>query len=92
MVAAPAEAPDDMEWPDDGDEAEFLSGSANRGESAGPAPGRDASPVVGEKLPALEELVARVPEGVRGILDDLFRAKFTGVRRFTAATQGDPPR
>jgi hypothetical protein len=33
--------------------------------------------------------VARVPEGVRGMLDDLFRAKFTGVRRFSAATRAD---
>jgi hypothetical protein len=35
-------------------------------------------------------LVARVPESVRAILDDLFRAKFTGVRRFTASTPADP--
>jgi hypothetical protein len=37
--------------------------------------------VIGDKLPALEELVARVPPPVLAILDDLFRAKFTGVRR-----------
>jgi len=36
--------------------------------------------------------VARVPEGVRGILDDLFRAKFTGVRRFTAAAGTEQPK
>jgi hypothetical protein len=35
--------------------------------------------------------VARVPEGVRGILDDLFRAKFTGVRRFKPAAITEPP-
>jgi hypothetical protein len=32
-------------------------------------------------LPALDELVPRVPAGVRDALDDLFRAKFTAVRR-----------
>jgi hypothetical protein len=37
---------------------------------------------VGDKLPPLDELVARVPADVLGLLDDLFRAKFTGVRKF----------
>jgi hypothetical protein len=44
---------------------------------------REVTPVVGDKLPPLEELVARVPAGVRAALDDLFRAKFTTVRRIT---------
>jgi hypothetical protein len=35
-----------------------------------------------EKLPALDELVARVPANVAELLDDLFRAKFTAVRRY----------
>jgi hypothetical protein len=43
-----------------------------------------SAPVIGEKLPPLEELVARVPANVLGILDDLFRVKFTGVRKFAA--------
>jgi hypothetical protein len=84
-------APDDAEWPDESDESEFLSGAASRGEIPAFAAGRPAAPVVGERLPPLDELVARVPEGVRGILDDLFRAKFTGVRRFTAAARSDQP-
>ncbi len=50
-----------------------------------PAAARAAVPVVGESLPSLDTLVARVPENIRGILDDLFRAKFTGVRRFAAS-------
>jgi hypothetical protein len=48
--------------------------------------------VVGEKLPALDELVAKVPENVRGILDDLFRAKFTGVRKFAPAVVPSEPK
>ena len=46
-------------------------------------PQRATVPVVGDTLPALDELVARVPPAVRGLLDDLFRAKFTSVRRVT---------
>jgi hypothetical protein len=38
-----------------------------------------------EKLPPLEQLVAQVPAPLRDLLDDLFRAKFTGVRRFAAS-------
>jgi hypothetical protein len=45
--------------------------------------------VIGEKLPPLDDLVARVPENIRVILDDLFRAKFTGVRKFTPAVRPD---
>lgn len=89
MPAEPAAPSDDAEWPDEGDESEFLSAAAGRGEA--PAPGPVASAVVGDRLPPLGDLVARVPEGLRGILDDLFRAKFTGVRRFAAAVRADPP-
>jgi hypothetical protein len=87
---APA-APDDGEWPDESDESEFLSAAGARGGSPAPGAGRSAPPIVGERLPPLEELVARVPSDIRGILDDLFRAKFTGVRRFSAAPLSDPP-
>jgi hypothetical protein len=51
-----------------------------------PSPARAAAPVIGDKLPPLEEMVARVPPHVLGMLDELFRAKFTGVRRI--APQG----
>jgi hypothetical protein len=40
-----------------------------------------AAPVDGDTLPPLDELVARIPAPVREILDDLFRARFTTVRR-----------
>ena len=42
------------------------------------ASARDEAPV---RLPSLDELVKRIPAPVRETLDDLFRAKFTGVRR-----------
>jgi hypothetical protein len=45
--------------------------------TAGPAP-REEPPL---KLPPLEGLVGRIPPGVRDALDELFRAKFTLVRR-----------
>jgi hypothetical protein len=85
-----AEAPvEEAEWPDEGDEAEFLSEAGNRGQQAEPDAGRPSAPVIGEKLPPLDDLVARVPENIRVILDDLFRAKFTGVRKFTPAARPD---
>ncbi len=56
-----------------------------------PADG-NAALVVGDKLPPLDELVARVPAGVLGLLDDLFRAKFTGVRKFAVPPPEAAPR
>lgn len=49
---------------------------------AAPAAVRTGVQATGEKLPSLEEMVARVPADVVALLDDLFRAKFTGVRRY----------
>jgi len=44
-------------------------------------------PVVGENLPSLDDVVRRVPAPVLALIDDLFRAKFTTVRRYSA----EPP-
>jgi hypothetical protein len=85
QAGPPPAPPDESEWPDENDEAAFLSDAAGRGEGPMPAAERAAVPVIGDSLPALDELVARVPADIRGILDDLFRAKFTGVRRFAAS-------
>jgi hypothetical protein len=76
------EEPDgEVEWPDDGEEAAFLSEA--RGQvQVELAPRQAASPA--EKLPHVDELVARIPPEVLGLLDDLFRAKFTTVRKFSA--------
>jgi hypothetical protein len=77
-----------VEWPDEGDEAAFLSEATARGEAPPAPPTRGDAPVLGDRLPALDELVARVPEGARDLLDELFRAKFTEVRRFPPAPGG----
>jgi hypothetical protein len=62
--------------------AAFLS----EGSTAAPAPEpvREAPRTAGAGLPGLDEVLARVPPDVLGILDDLFRAKFTTVRRYDA--------
>jgi hypothetical protein len=52
-----------------------------RGETPSPVA---AAPRPDGSLPPLEALVGRVPAHLAGLLDDLFRAKFTGVRRFPA--------
>jgi hypothetical protein len=79
----------DAEWPDDSDESSFLSEASARGESPRSVAAVRAPAAAGEKLPPLDELVARVPAPILGLLDDLFRAKFTGVRRYSAAEQTD---
>jgi hypothetical protein len=66
-------------WPGMADEASFLAEQRVQGivPPAGPAnEPTDLSP-----LPSLEELVQRIPAEARAALDDLFRAKFSGVRR-----------
>jgi hypothetical protein len=72
-----------LEWPDETEETAFLSEARSRGESVVPSPARASAKVVGDVLPPLEELVARVPPSVLAALDDIFRAKFTGVRRIS---------
>jgi len=73
---------DSAPWPGTADEASFLAEQRVQGvvppaATAGPAnEPTDLSP-----LPSLEELVQRIPAEARAALDDLFRAKFTGVRR-----------
>jgi hypothetical protein len=47
-------------------------------------------PAVSEKLPPVDELVARIPADVRGLLDDLFRVKFNSVRRFGTPDEVKP--
>ena len=72
-----------VSWPDDTAESSYLAEARERGEMTA-----TAAPKVEEKedadpkaLPSLDELVERIPPGVREVLDDLFRAKFTKVRR-----------
>jgi hypothetical protein len=70
-------------WPDESSESAFLSEARARGESVAPATAREemADETDAKALPSMEELVQRIPAEVREVLDDLFRAKFTTVRR-----------
>lgn len=75
-------------WPDETAEAAFIAEARERGEPIAAAPVRVAAKEEsGEKdgesknLPSLESLVDRLSPEVRETLDDLFRAKFTAVRR-----------
>jgi hypothetical protein len=73
-------------WPDETAEASFMAEARERGEPVATAPAR--APAADEndtgKLPPLEDLVNRIPADVREVLDDLFRVKFTSVRRVPA--------
>jgi len=71
-------------WPGETDEAAFLAESSEKqaSESADRAPARDEE-AAEAGLPALGGLVERVPREVRNLLDELFRAKFTAVRRIS---------
>lgn len=73
-----------MSWPSAADEAAFLGQGGQAHAEAGRAqmdPVANGSEPPEERTPSLDELVARVPADVREMLDDLFRAKFTAVRR-----------
>ena len=80
---------DDAPWPmDEAGESAFLAGAKERGETVGPVvpavAAAAAEPEETGALPALDELVQRIPPGVRGLLDELYRVKFTTVRRVPA--------
>jgi hypothetical protein len=81
--SAPSDEEAGVSWPDDTAESSYLAEARQRGEMPVPATSNaqekeDADP---KALPSLDELVERIPAGVREVLDDLFRAKFTKVRR-----------
>ncbi len=68
-------------WTDEAAEIAFLSEARERGEPVPPAAPEVAEEAGAGSLPPLDELVQRIPADVRGLLDDLFRAKFTAVKR-----------
>jgi hypothetical protein len=73
-------------WPDEAAESAFLAEARTHGEPSMVIPTGTAEPeeeneADGRKLPPLDDLVKRIPPEVREVLDDLFRAKFTAVRR-----------
>jgi len=69
----------DAPWPGMADEASFLA--EQRGQGIVPPAGVANEPTDLSPLPSLDELVQRIPAEARAALDDLFRAKFTSVRR-----------
>jgi hypothetical protein len=77
------EGDSDVTWPDESAESAFLSEARARGEPvmADTATAELAEETDPKSLPPLEELVQRIPPEVREVLDDLFRARFTTVRR-----------
>jgi hypothetical protein len=71
-------------WPDEAAESAFLA--ETRGAEAGAKPVVKAEVKMNEEtslapLPKLDELVNRIPAEARELLEELFRAKFTTVRR-----------
>lgn len=89
VIASASETPPSESinvWPDETAESAFLAESRGNGimpVSTAPepaAPQKDKEEVT-KKLPGLDELVKRIPEETRELLDELFRAKFTTVRR-----------
>jgi hypothetical protein len=72
----------DAPWPGMADEASFLADQRVQGIVPPAATAGSANePTDLSPLPSLEELVQRIPAEARAALDDLFRAKFSGVRR-----------
>jgi hypothetical protein len=77
IAALPSD--DSAPWPGGVDEASFLA--EQRVQGIVPPAGVANEPTDLSPLPSLDELVQRIPTEARAALDDLFRAKFTGVRR-----------
>jgi hypothetical protein len=71
--------------PSDGEEASFIAEQREQGFSAPAAPNRavatEVEPDTKTPLPPLDDLVQRVPAGVRQLMDELFRANFVTVKR-----------
>jgi hypothetical protein len=70
-------------WPDEAAEASFMAEARARGEPVVVARPADdsAEPLDAKALPALDDLVQRIPLEVRETLEELFRARFVAVKR-----------
>lgn len=79
---------DDAPWPtDEAGESSFLADARNRGESLVPlrsAMPKEEAEADTAPLPPLDDLVQRIPAEVRDLLEELYRVKFTTVRRVPA--------
>jgi len=73
-------------WPDESAEAAFFAEQKEQGVPVVVAPPAEAAEELdaGAPLPALDELVKRIPPAAREAMDELFRAKFTTVKRVPA--------
>ena len=82
-VAPAREGTETGGWPDSTAEAAFLSEARDRGEVLVPVKAQEeiAEATDARHLPALDELVGRIPAEVRETLEDLFRARFVRVTR-----------
>ena len=78
---------DGLRWPDEASEAEYLAqeravGNVPEGAGKGPEAGiEEEEPEQKQALPALQELVERLPASSRELLEELFRARFVAVRK-----------
>ncbi len=91
VVAPPADT-DEPSMPGEEAERAMLAELRERGEA--PVRAKTVSADADEKpvrLPPLDELVKRIPSNVRDTLDELFRARFTGVRKIPADALKTPP-
>lgn len=86
-AVSPTSAGPEEEAPLPGEETEraMLAELRERGEAAAPArPAEVASEETPARLPPLDELVPKLKPEVRELLDELFRARFTAVRKVPA--------
>lgn len=73
-------------WPDEASETAFRAESRDRNEAdvSSGAPVGATEETDTKPLPALNDLVKRISPEARELLDELFRAKFTTVKRVPA--------
>lgn len=89
---------DGPRWPDEDEEASVLAERANsapttiRSQIEHAAASEEAEQAESVRdLPPLDDLIAQIPATVRDGLEDLFRAKFTKVRRLPKRVFNRPP-
>lgn len=75
------------EWPNAAAEEAMRAELAGRdgSEPARKSRTQSADTLEGEPLPALDDVVAQIPDAVKKVLDELFRAQFESIRRVPAA-------
>jgi len=78
-VPAAVPNPDETRWPDEA--AESAMGAELRVRDAGPAVTAPSPAGGAANLPPMDTLIAQISAETRAVLDELFRAKFTTVRR-----------